>query len=244
MFHLRYGLSEDGFTGLSLVRQAAEAIGVALQTDQAAARLFRNGMMVGGALKHPGKLSPEAYERLKASMEEREGADMAHKWLITEEGMEASPFSQTGRDSQHLETRKHQIEDIARPFGVPRPLLGIDETSWGSGIDALGQFFVRYGLSPWFESWEQAVSRSLLTDEEADIYEAKFNPGALLRGSMQQQAEFFAKGLGSGGHHPFLEVDEVRGWLDLPESDNLPPMAGVQPAPPAEEVKDEPSEAA
>lgn len=243
VFHLRYGLSEDGFTGLSLVRQAAEAIGVALQTDQAAGRLFRNGMMVGGALKHPGKLSPEAYERLKASMEEREGAEMAHKWLVTEEGMEASPFSQTGRDSQHLETRRHQIEDIARPFGVPRPLLGIDETSWGSGIDALGQFFVRYGLSPWFESWEQAVSRSLLSDTDAEIYEAKFNPGALLRGSMQQQAEFFAKGLGSGGHHPFLEVEEVRGWLDLPESDNLPPMAGAQVAP-VKEVTNEPPQAA
>ncbi len=230
VFHLRYGLSEDGISGLSLVRQAAEAIGTALQTDRAAARLFRNGMMVGGSLKHPGKLSPEAYERLKASMEEREGAEMAHKWLITEENMEAKPFSQTATDSQHLEMRRHQIEDIARPFGVPRPLLGIDETSWGSGIDALGQFFVRYGLSPWFESWEQAISRSLLTDDEADKYEAKFNPGALLRGSMQQQAEFFSKGLGSGGHHPFLEVNEVRGWLDLPESDNLPPMAGAQPA--------------
>jgi HK97 family phage portal protein len=243
VFHLRYGLSDDGISGLSLVKQAAEAIGVAIQTDRAAARLFRNGMLAGGGLKHPGKLSPDAYERLKASMEAREGAEMAHKWLILEEGMSADSFTQTGRDSQHLEMRKHQIEDVARPFGVPRPLLGIDETSWGSGIDALGQFFVRYGLSPWFESWEQAISRSLLTDQEAEEYEAKFNPGALLRGSMQQQADFFAKGLGAGGHHPFLEVSEVRGWMDLPESDNLPPPAG-QMKTPAEGKPNDPAQAA
>lgn len=226
VFHLRYGMSEDGIRGMSLVRQAAEAIGLAIQTEKAAARLFRNGMLVGGMMSVKNALSDEAFERLRAQMAEREGADMAHKWVIAEEGMEAKPFSQTGRENQHLEMRKHQIEDIARPFGVPRPLLGVDDTSWGSGIDVLGQFFVRYGLNPWFECWQQAIQRSLLTEAEQELYEAKFNAGALLRGSMKDQAEFFAKGLGSGGHSPFLEVQEVRGWLDLPESDDLPPPPG------------------
>lgn len=228
LFHLRYGMSEDGFTGLSLVRQAAEAIGLALQTERAAARLFRNGMVVGGVLKHGETLSPEAFARLKASMADREGAENSHKTLILEEGMDYSPGGSTGRDSQHIEQRKHQIEEIARPFGVPRPLLGVDDTSWGSGIDVLGQFFVRYALNPWFEAWQQAIERSLLTEAEAEQYEAKFNAGALLRGSMKDQAEFFAKGLGSGGHAPFLEVDEVRGWLDLAHSDNLPAALGQQ----------------
>lgn len=122
-------------------------------------------MLVGGALKHKGKLSPEAYERLKASMADRESAENAHKWLILEEDMDASPFSQTGKDNQHLETRQHQIEEIGRVFGVPRPLLMVDDTSWGSGIDVLGQFFVRYGLAPWFTAWEQAIHRSVLSDE-------------------------------------------------------------------------------
>lgn len=226
VFHLRYGLSEDGITGLSLVKQAAEAIALAIQTEKAAARLFKNGMIVGGYLKHPGKLSQEAFERLKESMAENEGASNAHKWKVLEEGMDIGVPGQSGKDSQAIEQRKHQIEEIARPFGVPRPLLGVDDTSWGSGIDVLGQFFVRYGLNPWFEAWQQAIERSLLSDAEADRYEAKFNPAGLLRGSMKDQAEFFAKGLGSGGHQPFLEVDEVRGWLDLGHSDNLPERPG------------------
>ncbi|MBZ0123639.1 MAG: phage portal protein [Roseovarius sp.] len=228
MFHLRYGLSDDGITGLSLVRQAAEAIGLAQQAERAAARMFRNGMIIGGALKHPGKLSPEAYARLKAGMNDDAGAENAHKWRILEEGMELQPFSQTGQQGQALEQRKHQIEEAARPFGVPRPLLGVDDTSWGSGIDVLGQFFVRYSLNPWFEAWQQAIERSLLTDAEADVYEAKFNAGALLRGSMKDQAEFFAKGLGSGGHAPWLHPDEPRDWMDLPARDDLPPAPGQQ----------------
>jgi len=228
IFHLRYGLSDDGFTGLSLVKQAAEAIGLALQSEKSAARMFRNGMIIGGALKHPGKLSPEAYERLKSSMNDDAGAENAHKWKILEEGMELEPNTQTGVQAQALEQRKHQIEETARPFGVPRPLLGVDDTSWGSGIDVLGQFFVRYGLNPWFEAWQQAIERSLLSDADADVYEVKFNAAALMRGSMKDQAEFFAKGLGSGGHTPWLHPDEPRDWLDLPRRDDLPPAMGQQ----------------
>lgn len=221
VFHLR-GFTLDGLTGRSMVRQAAEAIGLALQAERAAARLFRNGMMVGGALKHPEKLSPEALDRLRASMEAREGASNAHKWLVLEEGMEAETFGQNAKDSQHLEMRAHQIEEIGRIFGVPRPLLGVDDTSWGSGIDVLGQMFVRYGLNPWIEAWQQAISRDLLSDGDQERFYAKFNVGALLRGNMKDMAEFFAKGLGSGGHHPFLHPEEARDWLELGQRDDLP----------------------
>lgn len=222
VFHLRFGMSEDGITGLSLVKQSAEAIGLAIQTDKAAARLFKNGMIVGGVLAVADKLSPEAYERLKAQMDEREGAAQAHKWIVAEQGLEAKPFANSGRDSQRVETSKHQIEEIARPFGVPRPLLGVDDTSWGSGIDVLGQFFVRYALNPWFEAWQQAIERDLLTDDEADEYEAKFNEGALLRGSMSDQADFFSKALGAGGHQPWMDYEEVRETMDLPEREVAP----------------------
>jgi len=244
IFHLRCGLSEDGISGLSLVKQAAEAIGLALQTERAAARLFKNGMLVGGVMSVKDSLSDQAYERLKQQMEDREGAEMAHKWIIGEEGLDAKPFSQTGRDSQHTEQRKLQIEEIARPFGVPRPLLGVDDTSWGSGIDVLGQFFVRYGLNPWFEAWEQAIERSLLTDEEADRYESKFNDGALLRGSMKDQAEFFSKALGSGGHQPWMDYAEVRETMDLPEKEIAPNALATGASQPNRSSDNEPPEPA
>ncbi len=227
VFHLRCGLSEDGISGLSTVKQAAEAIALAIQTERAAARLFRNGMLVGGALSHQNKLSPEAYDRLKQSMEDRlTGTENSGRWMILEEGMKAERFAQTGQEAQHMEQRRFQNEEISRPFGVPRPLLSVDDTSWGSGIDVLGQFFVRYGLNPWFEAWQQAIERSLLTEREADQFEPKFNAGGLLRGSMKDQADFFAKGLGAGGQQPFLHQDEVRDWLDLPRRDDLPPPLG------------------
>jgi len=217
IFHLR-GVSIDGINGISLVKQARDAIGIALSAELAAARIFKNGSMVGGALEHPGKLSDPAFERLRASLAEKEGAENAGKNLILEEGMKFSTRATNAKDSQLIEARKMQVEEIARVTGVPRPLLMVDETSWGSGIEALGRFFVQYALGPWFESWQQAAERSLLEESERDRYSAKFNPGALLRGSMKDQADFFAKALGAGGAPGWLSQNEVRDLSDYPET--------------------------
>lgn len=242
IFHLR-GLSLDGLRGISMVKQASDAIGIALAAELAAGRLFKHGVLAGAALKTAQKLSPEAFERLKASLAEKEGAGNAGKTLIFEEGLDWSVLEKSARDSQLTELRKLQVEEIARVTGVPRPLLMVDETSWGSGIEALGQFFVAYALNPWFEAWQQAAERSLIDESEQDRYAVKFNPAALLRGSLKDQADFLAKALGSGGHAPWMHVDEVRDVMDLPERDAPPhTMAGHNGGPPLDDKDDDDAE--
>lgn len=221
MFHL-YGDSENGFSGVALVDEAAEVLGISLQADKAAARLFRTGALIRDVLSKDGKLSMEAIERLKAQVDQEfGGADNASKTLVLEEGLKYESVQTNAKDSQHLETRRHQIEEVARIFGVPRPFLMMDDTSWGSGIEQLGIYFVQHGLTPWFVAWEQAISRTLLTeaDRKNGLY-PKFNERALLRGTMKDQAEFLAKMMGSGGSPQIMEQNEARGLLDLPEHED------------------------
>lgn len=216
MMHLRAPWSSDGITGEGLLRVAAEAIGLAETADEAAARLLRNGAYVGGVLKHPKSLSATAISNLRAQFEERHGGvENAGKWLVTEEGLEASQFGATGQQAQGLEQRKHQAEEVSRFTGVPRPLLMFDETSWGSGIEQLGLFLVTYCLLPWFNAWEEVVAQSLLTEAEQQTHYAKFNEAALLRGSLKDQAEFLAKALGGPGATGFLVPNEARDKMDL-----------------------------
>ncbi|WP_312795560.1 phage portal protein [Tianweitania sp.] len=222
VFHLR-GLSMDGLRGISLVKQARDAVAVALAAELAAGRLFKNGVIGGTGLKHPTKMSDDAHRRLKESLAEHEGAENAGKTLIFEEGLDwAKAGTSSARDIQLVELRKLQVEEIARITGVPRPLLMVDETSWGSGIEALGQFFVAYALNPWFEAWQQAAERSLLTEEEQGSIAVKFNAGALLRGSLKDQADYLAKALGAGGHQPWMWADEARDTMDMPKRDTPP----------------------
>ncbi|MAG25016.1 phage portal protein [Candidatus Pacearchaeota archaeon] len=218
MFHLM-GDSDDGLNGISLLDEAADALGLALQADKAAARLFKHGALIRDVLSKEGKLSPEAIANLKASLgDEYGGSDNANRTLVLEEGLKYQSVQANAKDSQHLETRDHQIEEIARVFGMPRPFLMMDDTSWGSGIEQLGIYFTTYTLAPWLKAWESAISRILLTNEErrSGLY-PKFNERALLRGSMADQAEFFSKMMGSGGSPQIMEQNEARALLDLPE---------------------------
>lgn len=215
VLHVR-GPSDDGVTGLSRVKLAAEVIEANAKARLAASRAFDNGMMVGGNLKHPAKLSQEAYERLKDSMEARlAGVNNAGKWLITEEGMEATPFANTPKDTQLVEARAADVEEIGRIFGVPRPLLGVDDTSWGSGIEQLAILFVRFGLSPWFKAWEEAIQATCLTRAEWGIVFPDFDERELLRGTIKDQFDAYAKASGAGGHKPWMEANEIRDVLGM-----------------------------
>lgn len=218
ILHLR-GDSDDGLLGCSLVDEAAEVLGLAIRADEMAARLFRNGTLAGTILESDKALTPQALENIRASLDEGHvGAENAHRTLILESGLKFKEVAGSGRDLQGVESRKHQIEEVLRIFGVPRPMAMVDDTSWGSGIEQLGIFFVQYGLAPWFACWEQAVSRALLTDADRKAgYYPKFNERALLRGSMKDQAEFLSKLGGAGGAPQFIEQNEGRAWLDLPE---------------------------
>lgn len=216
VFHFRHPVTCDGLRGLDLVDIAANAIGIASQAEKAAGKLLSGGVMAGGALETDKTLGSEAIEQLRDSLrEDHSGAESAGEWMVLEEGLKAKPFITSAKDAQYDEMRKRQAEEVSRITGVPRPLLMFDETSWGSGIEQLGLFFVTYCLMLWFVSWEQAIERSCLTIEEQDADElyVKFNEGALLRGSLKDQAEFFAKALGQT--NPYRTANEVRGAFDL-----------------------------
>lgn len=215
VFHFRHPITRDGLCGISLVDVAVNAIGIAAEAEKAASKILTTGMISGGALETDQTLGEEAIKLLKESMADRrvDGAAPGD-WLVLEEGLKAKQFS-TAADSQYDEMRQRQAEEISRIFGVPRPLLMFDETSWGSGIEQLGQYFVLYCLMPWMVAWEQAVERSCLTQKEQDADElyVKFNEGALIRGSLKDQADFFKAALGP--NQAYRSVNEVRAAFDL-----------------------------
>lgn len=223
-----FDTSIDGVSGVSVLKLAADAVQLSSDTCGALGRIYRTGVSATGALTHPQKLSSETKQRLRTQLEEKfSGPGKAGGWFILDEGMKAEPIVVSPRDAQMIETARHAVEDIARFFGVPRPLLGLDDTSWGSGVEQLATLFVRFGMSPLFSCWEQAVSRALLTREDRRQYKVDIDERELLRGSMKDQGEFFARALGAGGHRPWMEPNEVR---DLTGLVRKPDGGGLQPA--------------
>ncbi|BCX51651.1 histone H1 [Comamonas testosteroni] len=216
ILHIRE-ISFDGVLGLSKRQLSEEVFELAASAQRAAVNVFKTGVMAGGAIEVPNALSDQAYKRMKESLaDEYSGAENVNKWMIAEEGAKANRFSSNAKDAQQIENRNHQIEEVARLYGVPRPLLMMDDTSWGSGIEQLAIFFVQFTMAPRFVCWEQALARSLLTDRERESLYFKTNERALLRGTLKDQSEYFAKALGSGGHQPWHTANEIRDLAEYP----------------------------
>ena len=205
------GLGFDGLVGYSPIAMAKNAIGLSIATEEYGAKFFANGATPGGILEFPGTVkNPES---IRESWNKGFSGSNAHKVAILEEGMKYTPISISPEQAQFLETRKFQIDEIARIFRVPPHMVGDLEKSSFSNIEQQSLEFVKYTLEPWIIRWEQSLNRALLTEKEKPDYFVKFNVDGLLRGDYQSRMNGYAIGIQNG----FMCPNDVRALecLDL-----------------------------
>lgn len=213
VLHLR-GLSLNGYAGLSVLTHMRESLGIALDGETAAATLMKNGAFVNTVLRHPDKMSKEAYERLRDSWAKRHsGVDNTGTTPILEEGADIAKVSMTAADLQFIQSRDFQRYDIAMFFGVPPHMIGATEktTSWGSGIEQQNIGFVTYTLNDWLVMWEQALKRDTINENDWETLDVRFFTQALLKGDTKAQWDAFARGRQWGVYSP----NDVRAMLDM-----------------------------
>ena len=211
IFHVMYR-TIDGVRGLSPIACERQTIGLALAAQEHGAATFANGAKPGGVLSLPGTLSKEALERLKSDWQSAYSGENTGNTAILEQGIEFKPLSMTNADAQYLETRRFQVEEIARIFGVPLFMIQSTEktTSWGSGIEQMSMGYVRYTLLAWIRRWEDAIWRDLLSEKDPDI-QVKFNVEGLQRGAMSTRFDAYQKGINMGVYSP----NEIRELEDM-----------------------------
>ncbi len=191
IFHLA-NISDDGVSGMSTVGLARNSFGLAKATEEHGSRFFSGGQTPGGVLKMDGKLSPEGHTRLRDSWKETHGGlQNTGSIAILEEGLEFQAMAMSNEDSQFLETRMFQVEEVASWFGVPLSLLQHTEksTSWGTGIAQLTLGFVIFTMQPWFTRWEQEIQQDLILDPGR--FFAQFVVEGLLKGDPETRSKFY-----------------------------------------------------
>jgi HK97 family phage portal protein len=216
VLHIR-GLSTDGLNGLSVLRQARDAIGVSMAAEEHGARFFGNGAAPGGVLEFPaGTKKEDVAKFMELWKEKHQGAENSYKAAALYGGIKYSNIGVSNEDAQFLATRQFQVEDIARFYGVPLVLLQSTEksTSWGSGMEQILLAFYQFTIRPRLVRWEKRVSASLLTEaEKAAGYYVQFNFDALLRAAFKDRMDGYAVGLNNG----IFSINEVRAKEDLNE---------------------------
>jgi len=230
------GLSLDGISGLSVIAQARESIGLAIATEQFGGHFFSRGANVGGVAQHPKVLSEQGHKNLQKSLdEEYAGLGRDHRLLLLEEGMTYQKVGIPNNDSQFLETRLFQIVDIARMFHVPLHMINELTHATFTNIEHQGIEFLMYTMNPWFVFAEQETNYKLFG--LGSDYFSEFLAEGLLRGDSQARALFYKELFYLGSISP-NEIREKENWnpIDDPGGDeyytqaNMIPMkmAGVQ----------------
>ena len=199
------GLGFDGLVGYSPISMTKNAIGLAMAAEEYGSKFFANGAAPAGVLEHPNVVKDVS--KLRESWNSAFGGSAnAGKIAILEEGMRFSPISMSPQDSQLIETRKYQLDEIARIFRIPPHMVGDLDKSSFNNIEQQGLEFVKYTLDPWVVRWESALTKALLSREEKKKYEIRFNVDGLLRGDYKSRMEGYAVGINNG----FMCPNDVR----------------------------------
>lgn len=217
MLHIP-GLGFDGLVGYSPIAMAKNAIDLAIATEEYGSKFFANGAAPSGVLEHPGTIKDPS--RVRESWQHTFGGSAnSNKIAVLEEGMKYTPISISPEQAQFLETRKFQINEIARIFRVPPHMVGDLEKSSFSNIEQQSLEFVKYTLDPWVIRWEQSIQRTLLTADEKKVFFVKFNVEGLLRGDYQSRMTGYATARQNG----WMSANDIR---ELENLDRIPAEDG------------------
>ncbi|AQU06851.1 phage portal protein [Dehalococcoides mccartyi] len=212
------GLGFDGLVGYSPIAMAKNAVGLAIATEEYGAKFFANGAAPGGVLEHPGTIKDP--QKVKESWNSAyQGSTNAHRVAVLEEGMKYQAIGISPEQAQFLETRKFQINEIARIFRIPPHMLADLEKSSFSNIEQQSLEFVKYTLDPWVVRWEQSMCRALLMESEKPAVFIKFNVDGLLRGDYQSRMNGYATARQNG----WMSANDIR---ELENLDRIPAELG------------------
>lgn len=193
--------TKDAISGLGVVGYMLDTLGISLGADKFANSLFANGGMPSSVLKHPGRLSDEAYKRLEESWKEDTGGRKTGGTAILEEGMEYSPISHSPDVMQFLESRKFSVVEIARFLGVPPSKLFDQDSKSYNSLEQENLSVISDTLDAWSRNIENEIDIKLLSKRRGG-YKSEFDLYSAFRGDMDTRSQYFSRMLQNGTYTP------------------------------------------
>ncbi len=221
----------DGYDGISspsvLQYELRGAAAVALAQQDQSGRFYSNGMMPGFVISAPDKPAPEQMENMRKQLQDNYGGvKNAYKPLLLFGGSTAKELSVTPQDAELLSSRKFQVEEIARIYGVPPILIGHDQkmTLGGSGVEGIGALLSRFALRNHLHAFTNEFNRKLFRRGKRFC---EFDASDLEKPNFKDFMDALRTGVGRAGERPILMQNEARGRFNLPPAeggDSLEPL--------------------
>ncbi len=216
MMHIR-GFGLDGVCGMMPTMAGVDVFGAAMSVDEAAAKIFENGLQSTGFLSSENALTREQRDRLRQNLQSFIGSKNAGKLMVLENKLTYQNVTMNPEAAQLLESRSFSIEEICRWFRVPPYMVGhtTKQSSWASSLEGMNLLFLTHTLRPLLVNIEQEIGRCLL-DSDDEVF-AEFSVEGLLRADSAGRAAYYTSALQNG----WMSRNDVR------RLENMPPIEGV-----------------
>ncbi len=204
--------SDDGLIGRSRLQRAAGAVSAALDTQTYAAALMANSVQPSGAITVPGLLTTDQREQIRSLVEQRyQGPRNRAQFMVLDQGMDWKQMSLSAEDAELLASRRFSVEEVARIFEVPPPIIGDLTHGTFTNAETMLRLFAQRTLGNWIAKLEAAARKALFTSWERRRYSLSIDLSGLLRGDPETRWQSHKIAVEAG----ILDVDEVReveGW--------------------------------
>ena len=217
-------LTWNGLEGMAAYDNAKEAIGLAIATEESQAKLHVNGARPSGVLTTDSAFkSDETPKKIRDEWTAIYGGASATNGSVAvlDSGFKYQPLAMTGVDAETLASRKMQVEEVCRFFGVPPTRIGYsDKASTYASAAQFAQDYVTFCLMRWVTIWEQALSFTLLTEQEVkEGYFFQHEMKGILRGDHVGRSTLFKAALGTASSSGWMSPNDVRRAEDMDPSD-------------------------
>lgn len=215
MMHIR-GFGLDGVCGMMPTMAGVDVFGAAMSVDEAAAKIFENGLQSTGFLSSENALTKEQRDRLRQNLQAFIGSKNAGKLMVLENKLTYQNVTMNPEAAQLLESRSFSIEEICRWFRVPPYMVGhtTKQSSWASSLEGMNLLFLTHTLRPLLVNIEQEIARCLLNGDD-DLF-AEFSVEGLLRADSAGRAAYYTSALQNG----WMSRNDVR------RLENMSPIEG------------------
>lgn len=230
------GVQWDWLESMNAVVLARSAIGLAIATEKSQQSMHANGMRPSGTYSVDGNLTEEQHTRLTAVLAKKSGPNAIGAPLLLDRNAKWQQISQTGVDAQHVETRRLQIEEICRGYGVFPMMVGAEtKTSTFASSEAFFAAHLIHCLAPWHRAWTQRIDEMLL-DGSGPLF-GEFDTRYMRAGSIKDRAVYARTMIEMGLMSPNEYRDE-EGWDPRPGGDEyLQPLNMTTGQPPPDPAK-------
>ncbi len=180
------GVQWDWVKSLNAVYLARQAIGLAIATEGSQVKMHENGVRPTGVYSVEGTLSPEQHDRLAGWLKNKAGSSAP---LVLDRNAKWQSLAMTGVDAQHVETRRLQVEEICRAYGVFPIIVGhSDKAATFASSEAFFAAHLKMTLTPWHQAWQQRIDEMLL-DGAGPLW-AELDTRYMRAGDMKDRAQW------------------------------------------------------